>query len=239
MSDPLFSRPALDGLDDEPELGTSDRRRKALAVGALAVAGLAGAGLLLLGGGSDEVLEAPITPVRPVADGIPAPEVTAQPPQVVEDARPARDPFQVLYVPPAPPASGTGTTGSTGSTGTTGTTGTTAGAEGPTTTTVPARGDLVAVPVGAPAAGTGAVAVPATRRLLLEAVRGSGDSRTAVFVVGEEKVSVGVGDAFGAGGDLLLLSLQQGPADGQWTAVVQVRTGEPFDVVTGSPVTVS
>jgi hypothetical protein len=44
------------------------------------------------------------------------------------------------------------------------------------------------------------------------------------------------GTRFGPGGELLLVSVQQGPEASQWTAVVQRGRGTPFDVVTGTPV---
>ena len=45
-----------------------------------------------------------------------------------------------------------------------------------------------------------------------------------------------MGESFGPSGSLLLLSLQEGPDEGQWTAVLQLGQGDPFDVVTGAPV---
>ena len=57
--------------------------------------------------------------------------------------------------------------------------------------------------------------------------------QTAVLTVDGASQTVRVGDDFGPDGSLLLLSLQQGPDDGQWTAVVQRGSGDPFDVVTG------
>jgi len=71
--------------------------------------------------------------------------------------------------------------------------------------------------------------------LELTRVEGASDRLVAVLAVDGQPVRAGVGDSFGPGGQLLLLSLQQGPANGQWTAVVQVGQGEPFDVVTGTP----
>ena len=245
MSETTLPRPADDLLDPEPAPDHGDRRRKAVALGALAVVTLAGAGVLLLtGGGTDELDEAPITPVRPVTGTVAAPDARAQPPEVVEDARPARDPFQAVVVASAPAAPTTpGAAGAPGSS--TGSTGAAPGSTG-ATPQGPPPSDGAAVPVTAPAApaaplapadAAGSAPGTAPRRLALGRVEGSGDQRKAVFVVDDESITVSVGDSFGASGDLLLVSLQQGPADAQWTAVVQIGKGEPFDVVTGSPVT--
>lgn len=231
-------RPVAEAADAAAEPGPPDRRRTVVAVAALAVAGLAGAGVLLLGGGSDELDEATTVSAGPVGSVAAAPDVPVPtPPVVAEDARPSRDPFQVLYAPPAPAGAGTTGTGTTGI-GTTGAGPTgTGGAPAPGSPGAPASVPTTTVPGAAPPAPVGAAPAPASRRLLLKTVSGSAASRTAVFALDDEQLTVGVGDAFGAAGDLLLLSLQQGPADGQWTAVVQVGQGEPFDVVTGSPVT--
>ena len=86
---------------------------------------------------------------------------------------------------------------------------------------------------GAPAAG-GASLVG--RKLSLTRVEAAGEDFVAVLSLEGTAMRAAVGASFGPGGELLLLSLQQGPADGQWTAVVQRGRGEPFDVVTGSPV---
>lgn len=90
----------------------------------------------------------------------------------------------------------------------------------------------------APPPAADPTAAPAPRRLSLVRVSGDVDALTAVFDLDGASVPVAPGARFGAASDLLLVSVQQGPADGQWTAVVQIADREPFDVVSGSPVTV-
>ena len=75
--------------------------------------------------------------------------------------------------------------------------------------------------------------------LALLRTEGTDTARSAVFTVDGAEQVVAVGEAFGADGSLLLLSLQQGPEQGGWTAVVQQGSGDPFDVVTGVPVALS
>ena len=47
-----------------------------------------------------------------------------------------------------------------------------------------------------------------------------------------------VGETFGPTKEIRLISLQEGPGSGQWTAVLQVGDGGPFDAVTGQAVSV-
>jgi hypothetical protein len=69
--------------------------------------------------------------------------------------------------------------------------------------------------------------------MALLSVDGGQAARTAVFTIDGAQQRVAVGESFGPSDSVLLLSLQQGPDAGQWTAVVQLGQGEPFDVVTG------
>ncbi|CAA9347926.1 MAG: hypothetical protein AVDCRST_MAG07-2803, partial [uncultured Frankineae bacterium] len=77
---------------------------------------------------------------------------------------------------------------------------------------------------------------PARRLLALTRVEARGGSFAAVLTIDGVPVRVRVGETFGPGGGLRLVSLQQGPAAGQWTAVVRPGSAQPFDVVTGTPV---
>jgi hypothetical protein len=74
--------------------------------------------------------------------------------------------------------------------------------------------------------------------LVLRSVAGTGDALTATFVIDGHRTTARPGASFGPIGEIRLVSLQQGPAADQWTAVLQVGDGEPFDVVTGDTVAV-
>ena len=142
----------------------------------------------------------------------------------------ARDPFAPLIEPPAAP-----TGGSAGTPVVTPDSGTPAGGspgvslpgfELPLVVDVPRQVEPPTSPVGPSAPLTG-------RSLQLDRVEAVGDSYEGVLAVDGAPTRVKVGDSFGPGEQLLLLSLQQGPGTDQWTAVVQAGQGEPFDLVNG------
>lgn len=70
---------------------------------------------------------------------------------------------------------------------------------------------------------------------MLMRVFGEGKDQSAVFSIDGKQQTAKVGSTFGPTAEILLLSLQQGPEDAQWTAVLQVGDSDPFDVVTGEP----
>jgi hypothetical protein len=218
----------------------SARRAPATAVGLLAAAAL-GAGVLLLPSGGPEASDELTTTAvlqhvaHPAPPAVPVPTATTP----VQPALQFRDPFRPLVsdageqapvtVPGATapdvvsqPADQPGPAFETPSL---------PDFEAPQApVTLPAPRDTS---TGAPGAG-GASLVG--RQLSLTRVEAAGEEFVAVLSLEGAAMRVGVGASFGPGGELLLLSLQQGPADGQWTAVVQRGQGEPFDVVTGTPV---
>jgi hypothetical protein len=99
---------------------------------------------------------------------------------------------------------------------------------------MPAEGSTGAPPAaGAPAAP---VAAPREYRLVLTGVSTDGGVPTASFTIDGAVSLVKATEIFGPQRQLLLRSLQQGPADGQWTATLQVGDARPIDVVTGEAV---
>ncbi len=219
-----------------PATGTGrrpGRRAPAAAAGLLVAVVLGGSALLLPGGSADAADElttsAEVQPTfaHPVRPEVPAP--TAVPP-VPAPALQLRDPFRPLVsdsgkstpdTPVAPPPSGTPPVVEP------------ALVQVPPAPEVPVRPEgSTGVPTGTPTTGGPS---SAGRRLSLTRVEAVGDGFEAVLALDTTSMRAAVGASFGPGGELLLLSLQQGPADGQWTAVVQRGLGEPFDVVTGTP----
>lgn len=229
---------------DEAEPSSGGNRKAVLGLGVVAAAGLAlGASLLL--GGDDEldggglgVVPAAVaaTPAPASASPAPSPTPSLRFPDA-DEVQDGRNPFQALYTERAPgaaPAEG-------------------APAEQPAPVGQPLPGELPASggtsgggtsgggtssggrPTSAPVEGP---AVPAVALALLR-TEGTDTARTAVFTVDGAEQAVAVGEAFGPDGSLLLLSLQQGPDQGGWTAVVQQGSGNPFDVVTGVPVSLA
>jgi hypothetical protein len=129
-----------------------------------------------------------------------------------------RDPFKALYVAPAvtaaaPAAAGTSTVVST----------------------------LPAATAPAPTTADGAVSSDTTPvapvdkeyKLVLTRVYGTGTDRTGVFTIDGKQELAKIGSKFGPTNEIVLLSFQQGPKAGQWTTVLQVGDGDPFDVVSG------
>lgn len=236
MDNPSLTMPFDDDTDGA---APKDRRRTVVAVAALAVTALGAGGYLLLGTGPDAAVDA--AAAAPAA--APAPAVASPSPSPVEPVtrsagtvgRSARNPFQVLYVAPAEGGTGAAPDAAAGGTG-----------ADPDGGASPALPDGAPVPVG-PVPDEGSIALPvpaegggqALQQLVLTGVQGADGSRSAVFTLDGVRTTVAVGGSFGSGDALLLLSLQEGPDQGQWTAVVQLGQGDPFDVVTGQPVSVA
>jgi hypothetical protein len=236
VSESPFTSPAAEQATDT-EAESASRKPLLLALGALAAVAL-GAGAFLFLGGDDAAEQQLAAPGTVPAAAAPAPAASASALPVASKVELGRNPFKALYVQPvvAPASTSAPTTVGTG----TGTPGgaTAAPAPAPVTGGIP----IVGVPQ-IPSTGTGSESpapspAPATKpelRLVSATHVGHGE-HVGVFAVGDVEETVKVGDTFGPDKHLLLLSLQQGPGDDQWTAVVQIGDGDPFDVVTGSPV---
>ena len=203
--------------DDAPAEGN---RSRVLVFGALAAAVVLGGGYLLFGGGDSAELTAASDVVRP-SRAVKAAETAKRPVlatlPIKYDEQIGRDPFRALYVRPAPAA--VAAPAAPGSTGVLvpifGGSGTTGGAAGP------------AAPAGSPTAQT--------YKLVLTRVYGTAADRTAVFSIDGKQQVAKIGTKFGPTSEIILLSFQEGPKPGQWTTVLQVGDGDPFDVVTGVP----
>lgn len=209
--------------DSPPESGGSRSKILVIALGAVAGVALAGGAFFLLSGGDDAdefgaVAQAP----RAAA---PAPAASAQPKlPAPANLTLGRNPFRALYVEPAP-----------------------APAE---VTAPPATGDgitpVIIIGEGGGTGGgtgTGGGAAPAPQqptakehKLVLLRVFGAGKDQSASFSIDDKQQTAKIGTTFGPTAEILLLSLQEGPKEGQWTAVLQVGDGDPFDVVLGEPV---
>ncbi|MCU1589869.1 MAG: hypothetical protein JWP11_1125 [Frankiales bacterium] len=201
---------------DEP---TRDNR-KTIALGAVAALVLGAGAFFFLGGGGDETEEAFTAPVRSprvAAAKAPATKPVVKLP-VASQVQLGRNPFRALYVEPAEPV-----------------------ADGGASVVDPAApAGPTGTPVVVTAGGTtsqpptsGAPPKPVLHKVVLMRVYGEGNDRTAVFSIDGRQQIAKVGAVFGPTAELLLLSVQQGPADAQWTAVLQVGDGDPFDIVTG------
>ena len=235
MDKPLLQGGGQEPADDVLPEG-SDRRRPVLALAALAVVALAVGGVLAVTSGSD--------PAETVADGsVTAPVAPAATPTSSASASPreravatgeTRNPFAALVLTSTssdPAAEGAAPAPAPGD----------AAAADPQGQPAPAGGGTTGG--SAPDVGTGrgsgtesGAAPDQVRTLALVRTTGEGDGRVAVFDLDGDEQSAAVGAAFGPDDSLLLLSVQQGPTEGQWTAVVQRGSGDPFDVVTGTPV---
>ncbi|MBC7680513.1 MAG: hypothetical protein H7233_16235 [Pseudorhodobacter sp.] len=240
MTESPFPFGAVEGapaFDDEP---TGDRRRNVIALGALAAVLVGGGAYFLLSGGSDTADEFAFTPAvpRPAAAASPSPQAAVKLPVATKIAI-GRNPFKALYVQPvvaaaapvtdpaAPAPTGGGTPIVIVSPGDTPT--------GPTTSTPTTSRPTSASPDG-PAATAAPEPAVKEYKLILKRVFGDGSNLSAVFTVDGKQMTAKVGSTFGPTAEIKLLSLQQGPKDEQWTAVLQVGDGSPFDVVTGEPV---
>lgn len=252
MSESTFPFGGTAAETDETERrGT--RRALLLVGGVVATLVLVASSYLLLTGEAEEESFTVPPAARSVTAPAPTPRAVVALPAAF-DGDLGRNPFKALYVLPAgatdPQPSGGGATG-TGGGATTPSLGTGA-APAPDAPTV---GQPVVPPVAAPVAApapapvfappppVGAPVAPAapTEReyaLVLRSVRGEGEARRAAFTIDGTAVTAKVGDTFGPTKEIRLISLQEGPSAGQWTAVLQVGDGGPFDAVTGQAVPV-
>lgn len=229
-----FPFPSLQ--DDSAADPEPDRRPLAVVLGGglLAVALVGGAVFAFTGG--DEALPAGPAVTSAAGSAAAPPAVEAEQPQTLPAANTesiARNPFEPKYVEPAPvvepppPAPVTDAVGDPA-------------ALPPGVVVRDAQGVLV--PVGPayvpPASADAPPPAPAPReyRLVLTGVSTDGDVPTAQFTIDGAVSSVKATEIFGPNQQLLLRSLQQGPADGQWTATIQVGDARPIDVVTGEAV---
>ena len=218
-------------FDDEPG---SDSRRNVIALGALAVVLVGGGAYFLLSGGSDTADDVAFTPAAPRAAANASPSPSALKLPVVSTIPVGRNPFKALYVQPAVVVAAP-----------VGTTPVSTAPDGSATPIVlVSPGD--ATPTNSPprnaptSTGSGPSSAPEPQakeyRLILRRVFGDGTNLSAVFTVDGKQMTAKVGSTFGPTAEIMLLSLQQGPKDEQWTAVLQVGDGDPFDVVTDQPV---
>ena len=225
-------------LEEESERGS---RRNLLALGGLAALLVAGGAAFFLLSGGDEPSE-DVAFVPPARTAVTAPAVIV--PKAVKlpvatNVPLGRNPFKALYVQPAAAPADAAPTGPAAAP---------APAGGPAiilvTPTAPTGGTSPgSAPVpgpttggAAPAPGTPPVAVE--HELVLRRVSGEGDALSAAFTIDGKATSAKVGETFGPTSEIKLLSLQEGPQPGRWTAVLQVGDAAPFDVVIGESVRV-
>lgn len=228
MTESLFPFGSADAASpDEQE--SADGRRNATALTALAVVAV-GAGAFFFLGGSDEVPLDVTVGAGVVTPAAAAPVPSAQPVTklpVASAIKLGRSPFDVLYTAPKEePVVAEVTEGAP------------TGPSTPTDTATPGGSVPVVVVTnpgggGAEGGSAGGDERPVLHELVLTRVYGEGKDRIAVFTVDGKQQTAKVGGTFGPTAELLLLSLQQGPADDQWTAVLQVGDSDPFDVITG------
>lgn len=219
---------------EQVEDGGAGGRKAVIALGALAGVALAGGAFFFLSSGDDSADDfAPVARAARPAAAAPAPAASAKVKLPAQSrVTLGRNPFRALYVEPAPeppPAPAAPAAGAPTSTG---------------------GGTVPIVVVGAggnsvPPTGTGTGTAPQAppqqpavkeHKLVLLRVFGAGKDQSASFSIDGKQQTAKVGTTFGPSAEILLLSLQQGPKDDQWTAVLQVGDGDPFDVVTGEPV---
>ena len=241
MSESPF--PSSDAETADPEVDPGSRRRTLVAGGALAAVVLAAGAFFLLGGNDAAEQELAAPSGAPAA--APAPSASPSTLPVASKIELGRNPFKALYVQPAaaPATSATSAPSAPPTGGTTGSTGSTTGSTGRTPSfPVPQLPTTSPPPAPSTGSGTGSgtgslpPAPVSQQKLQLVSAKHVGEEHLAIFKIDGVQQTVKVGETFGPTKHLLLVSLQQGPADDQWTAVVQVGDGDPFDVVTGSPV---
>ena len=229
-------------LEEESESGS---RRNLLALGGLAALLVAGGAAFFLLSGGDEPSE-DVAFVPPARTAVTAPAVIV--PKAVKlpvatNIPLGRNPFKALYVQPAAAPADAAPTGPATAP---------APAGGPAiilvTPTAPTGGTSPGTSPGiapfpgptdggaGPAPGTPPVAVE--HDLVLRRVSGEGDALSAAFTIDGKATSAKVGETFGPTSEIKLLSLQEGPQPGRWTAVLQVGDAAPFDVVIGESVRV-
>jgi hypothetical protein len=209
---------------EQEEISEGGRNKVLVIVlGAVAGLALAAGGFLFLSGSDDAEELAPVA--RPAVPAAAAPVASAQPKlPAPANLTLGRNPFRALYVEPAP-----------------------APAPAPPAVTPPGATDggpqVIIVGGGNTGGTTGGGAAPAPQqptvkehKLVLLRVFGTGKDQSASFSIDDKQQTAKVGTTFGPTAEILLLSLQEGPKEGQWTAVLQVGDGDPFDVVLGEPV---
>ena len=216
---PLFGAVELSSAtEDEPG---SDSRRALVVLGTVAAVLVAAGSFFLLTGTDDTVVDSAFTARAPRVAAPAATAATLTLP-VASKIELGRNPFKALYIQPAAavvdPAA--------------------VGPAGPAPTVPGGLAPIVIVgPDGVPTSNSGGgTTQPAPvqeYKLVLTGVSGTGDALSAVFTIDGKQRTAKVGSTFGPTSEIKLLSLQQGPKNGQWTAVLQVGDGEPFDVVTG------
>ncbi|MDP9435217.1 MAG: hypothetical protein M3P93_08520, partial [Actinomycetota bacterium] len=158
-----------------------------------------------------------------------------------------RDPFRALYVEPvADTPAGPDRTDTTAPVPSAAprpadTTVPVADVEQPVARTAPTTGAPAPLPssTSAPRPATPApTATTREHRLVLIDVTEQDGALEAVFTIDGVRTAARVDAVFGPSKELRLISLQEGPAARQWTAVLQVGDGEPFDLLTGRAVSV-
>lgn len=231
-----FSGQAAAATGETERRGT--RRALLLGGGVVTTLVLAAGGFLLLGGEAEEASFVVPPGARSAAPAKPTPPPVVALPAAF-DGDLGRNPFKALYVLPPAATDGQPSVGGAGSDGgTTTPSGTGAVPVGDTPPVGPPP--AAPVPVSAPVPGPVTPPAPTEREyaLVLRSVSGEGAARTASFTVDGAAMTAKVGDTFGPTREIRLISLQEGPAAGQWTAVLQVGDGGPFDAVTGQAVSV-
>ena len=234
MSDSTF--PFASEQEDAAFDEGSNRRPIVIVGGVVAALVLGAGGYLLLGGGGGATNDSFVAPH--VAGAAARAAAAAAKTNAAAKAHPAgastavkklptaykeqigRDPFKALYVVPAVTSDAPVTVGTS-----------------TVVSTLPGAGAPVTPPVASSTdTGTGTTPVAPvdkTYKLVLSRVYGTGTDRTGVFSVDGKQELAKVGTKFGPTGEIVLLSFQQGPKPGQWTTVLQVGDGDPFDVVSG------
>ena len=220
-------------LEEESESGS---RRNLLALGGLAALLVAGGAAFFLLSGGDETSE-DIAFVPPPRTGVTAPAIVvpkAVTLPVATNVPLGRNPFKALYVQPAAAPADAAPTGPATSP---------ALAGGPAIVLVTPTAPTGSAPFPGPTdggagPGPGIPPVAVEHELVLRRVSGEGDALSAAFTIDGAATSAKVGETFGPTSEIKLLSLQEGPQPGRWTAVLQVGDAAPFDVGIGESVRV-
>ena len=237
MTDTTF--PFAPDQVDDAAFDDGNSRRPIIIVGGIVAALVLGAGgYLLLGGGGGATNDSFVAPhvagaaARAAAAAAKA-NAEAKPragTSTVVKKLPAayneqigRDPFKALYV--VPVVTDTGPAGVGAST----VVGTLPGVSVPTASDPTTSSTATDTGTGT----TPLAPVDKEYKLVLTRVYGTGTDRTGVFTVDGKQELAKIGTKFGPTSEIVLLSFQQGPKPGQWTTVLQVGDGDPFDVVSG------
>ena len=217
----------------DTEAAPAGRRGRVVAGGLLVALALGAGAFFLLGGDSADAEQELSAPGQVRAAAAPAPAATTTALPAVSTVELGRNPFKALYVQPVAAPAAAPVTAPVAAAPPAPPTGTVQQPPPPTGTAPPAP----APPPPPPSSDTGDQPLPGhMHEVQLASVTGDGDAQKALFSIDGKQYTVQIGDTFGPTKHLLLVSLQQGPGDDDWTAVVQVGDGDPFDVVTGDPV---